>query len=268
MMVPPDGGPECVPLDSTGAVASAAGWTELAPGAEINGCIEQVLDAPADIYAVHSVNSPGVVRSWVGISDTAPPGGSGNDCTVAGPGTFLYTSDVVEQLTIFDAPIHAGVGQLIAGGFHTVNATNQPTTGQVAIWLLTRPAPSMVPCAVHGSFAGIEGWWELEPGQEDMTCARLTLGNSEQPFLVRIENGGEGMETVLSVGEPTGPDVAEPCDDTADGATQLAFAKGFTTAEAKPRDVQLLAGQQLVLRVHTTNTSNGRRGGVVRATLF
>jgi hypothetical protein len=263
-----DGGSgPCVPLDSTGAVASGTGWT-LPPGTKTNACIEHVLEAPAEIYAVHSVNSPGVVRSWVGLSPTMPPNGSGQNCVTAGPATFLHTVNAYEQLTIFKAPIHADTGAFIVGGFNVANTTEQPLTGDGQIWLLPSAPPSMVPCAVHGAFAGMDGGWELDPGLEELECVRLTLNYERQPFVVRIENTSEGMESVLSYGDATGSDGPGACSQASDAGTQLAIAVGATTVETKPRDVRMMPGQQLVLRVRFFNTTTHRLTGSVSAKLY
>jgi hypothetical protein len=218
-----------------------------------------------DIFAVHSVNAPGQLESWVGLT----PGANWEQACPTFPSrAFLHTAEVSDQITVFGSPIHANAEDFVFIGTHVANTTNQMLSGEASIFLLPAVPPSMVPCALHGAFAGMDGTWELDPAQEQTTCSRLTLIDAHLAFLVRIENGLDGMESVLSVGDPTGPDGVGPCNETADATTRLAIVKGNAIVEAKPRDLHLLVGQQLVLRVHAANTTNVRRTGTVSASLY
>jgi len=254
---------ECVPLDPAGAKQDGTSWATSEPG-DGRGCASGVLGSPLDIAAVHIVNTPGIVREWMALVPTAP----GAACLTPLPEAFLYTADVTEQLTVFDAPIHADAGQWLSFGFDLFNPTNQLLSGTTAIWSLPNVPPSLVPCALHGAVVGLEGSQDLDPGQESMICTRLTLAEPHEVFLVRVSNAPNLLDSVLSFGQPTGPDGTTACDDLSDAMTPLAIVKGAATVEAKPRGAHMLAGQQVVLRVHAVNVTDRRITGEASARIF
>ena len=263
----PPGTGNCVPVDATGSLTRTLG-VDLLPGTEAYTCGATSPGQAADIYAVHSVNSIGIVDTVVGFSSTPPPSSSGPGCITAGPETLVQTHRASEQLTMFDAPIHVAAGDFISAGLHAQNVTDQPMSTEAAIFLLTSPAATIAPCMLHDASVQLNGGWELNPGDESITCTRITLAYDHDVTLARVANAPEVIESVLTFGVPTGPDGTTFCDVSADATTLLAKAKGASTVEAKPRDVHMLAGQQVVLRVDAANVTNRWITGTVEARLY
>jgi hypothetical protein len=226
-----------------------------------------MIETKLDIVAAHSVNAPGVVTSWVIIAPP-PAADAPMPCTPPQPGLLLWTAEVSEQITIFDAPIHAEAPNWTLGGNYLVGSKSDPVGGSATTFLLPNTPPSLVPCMLNGPTVGLDGSWDLYPGEELTTCTRLTLTADHDVTLVRVVNGPDAVESMLTFGAPRGPDTTEICSAGDDAENLLGRVKGAATIEAKPRDVRILAGQQLILRVQSANATTQPINGTATARLF
>lgn len=118
--------------------------------------------------------------------------------------------------------------------------------------------------------AGEDGWielvagdWSLPPGTEGYVCARVTL--EEDVLLTAFEAiAPPGTHhTVLTVGDPSGPDGVGPCQAFTNHDTMV-FGSGvgtdpFTLPEGVA--VPVAAGQQLLLNLHLFNTTDAELTG-------
>ncbi len=127
------------------------------------------------------------------------------------------------------------------GGVETVDASNSTdATPGSADWQLL-----------------IEGSWEIPAGTEFYKCARVTL--SEDTYISDFKAIGPAgtHHTVLSVGDPDGPDGISTCDAGKNHPTMI-FGSGIGPAEFSFPEgvgVKIPAGQQLLLNLHLFNVS-------------
>lgn len=110
----------------------------------------------------------------------------------------------------------------------------------------------------------VEGPWTLEPGTERYLCVRHTVPEDAYitEFRAKVPLGSH--HSVLSVGNPSGPDGIEPCTSFANHAIMI-YGAGVNTDEmALPNGVamRVRAGQQLLLNLHLYNVSDGTLEGV------
>jgi hypothetical protein len=103
----------------------------------------------------------------------------------------------------------------------------------------------------------IEGDWDLPVNDEGYFCVRKTVAATVfvRAFRPVIPLGTH--HTVLTIGEPSGPDGIESCS-TATNADRMIFGSGVGTNELTMPEgvaIRLQAGDQLLLNLHVYNES-------------
>ncbi|MBL4634867.1 MAG: hypothetical protein JKY56_13425 [Kofleriaceae bacterium] len=103
----------------------------------------------------------------------------------------------------------------------------------------------------------IDGSWEIPAGTEFYKCARVTL--SEDTYISDFKAIGPAgtHHTVLTVGDPDGPDGITTCSAGENHPTMI-FGSGIGPAEFNFPEgvgVKIPAGQQLLLNLHLFNVS-------------
>lgn len=104
----------------------------------------------------------------------------------------------------------------------------------------------------------VEGSWEIPVGEQFYKCARLTV--QEDTYIKSFKSiGPDGTHhTVLTVGEPDGPDGLATCSAGTNADTMI-FGSGVGDIEfhfPEGVGVKIPAGQQLVLNLHLFNVSD------------
>ena len=105
----------------------------------------------------------------------------------------------------------------------------------------------------------IAGEWSLEPGQEDWYCASRTLDEDLYVGAFRPIDPIGTHHTVMTFGQPSGPDQqAAPCDPDSMQPNAI-YASGVNTNEMElPSGVgfKIAAGEQVHLNLHVFNTTD------------
>jgi hypothetical protein len=103
----------------------------------------------------------------------------------------------------------------------------------------------------------ISGEWQLAPGDEDYFCARLTVTEDIHVTAFRAVSPPGTHHSVLTVGEPDGPDGVTRCNAGTNHDAMIYGAGIGTNAIALPAGVAMpvRAGQQLLLNLHLFNAS-------------
>ncbi len=104
----------------------------------------------------------------------------------------------------------------------------------------------------------VDGTWEIPAATEFYKCVRLTV--QEDMYISAFKSIGPvgTHHTVLTVGEPSGPDGITDCD-AGTNANQMIFGSGIGESLFQFPEgigVKIPAGQQLVLNLHLFNVSD------------
>lgn len=104
----------------------------------------------------------------------------------------------------------------------------------------------------------IEGSWTIPPGQEKYYCVRKTVTQDTYITAFNALSPVGTHHTVLSVGEPNGPDGMTECNSLQNHKV-LIYASGVGATPLEMPDrvaVKVAAGQQLLINLHLFNTSD------------
>ncbi len=104
----------------------------------------------------------------------------------------------------------------------------------------------------------IAGDWEVPAGDEIYRCVRLTV--SEDMYITGFKSVGPlgTHHTVLTVGDPSGPDGSTPCQAGTNNSSVM-FGSGVGDVEyhfPTGVGVKVPAGQQMLLNLHLFNVSD------------
>lgn len=271
------------PADGRSCAFDGASWPEFTdagwergttPSAPPNTfCTSRPITEAADIVAFYSTNDPGVLDTWVSIVPESDPTIVPDWLNICSAGDarskltiLLSTAGGSEQLAIPSAPVHVDVGQRVVFGIHQLPI---PTAnGEAWTRLSTVPVTGGLPCAPTQLLREVDGPWQLEPGEEETICTRVTLTRAIDATFVRVSNAEGTLDSVLSAGDPTGADGQEICTQADDASNVLAIANGAGSVEARLTNGSIAAGQQIVLRVHAVDTDDKPHSGTTTAKLY
>lgn len=116
----------------------------------------------------------------------------------------------------------------------------------------------------------ITGEWSLPAGEEGYICARFTLPEDTYVSAMKPLIPLGTHHTVLTIGEPSGPDGITECDAFQNHSQQVGGSGVGTDPQIMPDGVavRLLAGQQLLLNLHLFNSGeeeiSGQSGTLIR----
>lgn len=103
---------------------------------------------------------------------------------------------------------------------------------------------------------GTEGL--LAPGEESEFCLRYTAPTDYDYLFLQVVNPLGALESVLSVGVPSGPDGEGPCPSAPVPGSVLAVAGAgtWTYLLSAGTSGHIEVGQQLLFRVHAVNVND------------
>ena len=234
-------------------------WS-LEPGEEAIYCVRKTLTEAVDYRALGSINPSGTHH--VALSYGPPSGPDGTelcDATtsqawplyeVGGPGTLQVLPPDSMSSTI-------AAGEQILLRLHVFNITNNVLAGtSVNDVIVDEPGPFCLPDSPGGFSIGSEE--VLAPGEESEFCLRYTVPMDFDYRLVQVDNPLGVLESVLSVGAPTGPDGPGLCPSVPAPGPVLAVAGAGAWNYLLPAGTSghIEARQQLLFRVHAVNVND------------
>jgi hypothetical protein len=135
--------------------------------------------------------------------------------------------------------------------------TGQPPTGQPDAGQPPTGQPPTGDPAVSEWKTLLTGDWTMQPGTEGYICVKKTLEEDTFVKVFDAINPPGTHHTLLTIGEPDGPDGTAPCS-AGTNRTQSVFGSGVGNVPLTfPKDVafKMKKGQQLLLNLHLFNTS-------------
>ena len=110
----------------------------------------------------------------------------------------------------------------------------------------------------------LTGEWKMQPGTEGYVCVRKTIDEDLFVTVFDAINPKGTHHTLLTMGEPNGPDGIAPCN-AGENRTHSVFGSGVGSVPlAFPKGVALkiVKGTQLLLNLHLFNTGDADLSGV------